>query len=290
MNPNQNPNPILELADVVYSYPGTDNKALDRLSLALPAGRQIALCGHNGSGKSTFFLHAVGIHRPQSGTVRWKGAPVSYKRKELLELRRQVGLVFQDPEQQLILGTPYEDVSYGLRNAGVPEPEIRARTGAVLERMGLEDLAHTPIHHLSLGQKKRVTLAGVLVLEPSLLLLDEPTAYLDRASERLLLDELADIRRSGVTVVMATHDMDLAYTWADQVLVMDKGACLLQGPPAQVFAETETIGRIGLELPLLLRLWQSLPRELREGADPPRSADAFGELLAARLQAAASRS
>ncbi|MEY9094666.1 energy-coupling factor ABC transporter ATP-binding protein [Paenibacillus sp. RC84] len=283
-------NPIIELADVVYSYPGTEKKALAGLSLTIPSGRNIALCGHNGSGKSTFFLHAVGIHRPQSGTVHWKSAPVSYKRQDLQELRRQVGLVFQDPEQQLILGTPYEDVSYGLRNAGVSEPEIRAQTEAVLERMGLEQLTHTPIHHLSLGQKKRVTLAGVLVLEPSLLLLDEPTAYLDRASERLLLDELADIRQSGVTVVMATHDMDLAYTWADEVLVMDQGACLLQGTPERVFAETDTIERIGLELPMLLRLWRSLPRALREGIDPPRSADAFGELLAARLQAAAAKS
>ncbi|MFD7522501.1 energy-coupling factor ABC transporter ATP-binding protein [Paenibacillus chitinolyticus] len=283
-------NPIMELADVVYSYPGTGKKALAGLSLTIPAGRKIALCGHNGSGKSTFFLHAVGIHRPQSGTVRWKGAPVSYKRQDLQELRRQVGLVFQDPEQQLILGTPYEDISYGLRNAGVSEPEIRVRTEAVLESMGLEQLAHTPIHHLSLGQKKRVTLAGVLVLEPSLLLLDEPTAYLDRASERLLLDELAYIGQSGVTVVMATHDMDLAYTWADEVLVMDQGACLLQGTPDRVFAETDTVERIGLELPMLLRLWRSLPRVLREGIDPPKSADAFGELLAARLQAAAAQS
>lgn len=263
----------------MYSYPATDAQALRGLNLCIPSGKKIALCGHNGSGKSTFFLHAIGIHRPAAGGMLWKGEPFSYRQDDLRKLRRQVGLVFQDPEQQLILSTPYEDVSYGLRNAGVPEADISRRTAHILASMQLTSLADKPIHHLSLGQKKRVALAGVLVLEPELLLLDEPTAYLDRASEQQLLAELDRIHAQGMTVVMATHDMNLAYAWADWVLVMDRGTCVMEGTPAEVFAQEETIVSLGLELPLLLDLWQAVPERLRRDAPPPRTAEAFKRFL-----------
>lgn len=262
---------IMTARDVTYRYAGTSSEALKGLQLSIPQGARTAICGHNGSGKSTFFLHAVGIHRPEAGTISWKGNELSYRSQDLKRLRQQVGLVFQDPEQQLILSTPYEDVSYGLRNAGIDEQEIRLRTDSMLASMGLSHLAHTPIHHLSLGLKKRVALAGVLVLNPELLLLDEPTAYLDRQSEQRLMEELDRIHDNGVTVVMATHDMNLAYAWADWILILDQGVGVMAGTPQEVFREADKITALGLELPLLLEVWQSLPESIRLGAAPPRN-------------------
>jgi cobalt/nickel transport system ATP-binding protein len=270
---------ILMADQVRYQYPGSAAAALQELTLRLPRGKRTAICGHNGSGKSTFFLHAIGILRPASGRMLRNHAELSYKAKELKELREKIGLVFQDPEQQLILSTPAEDISYGLRNAELPEEEIRSRTRRVMASMGLERLADTPIHQLSLGQKKRVALAGVLVLNPELLLLDEPTAYLDRASERQLLQELDRIHREGVTVAMATHDMNLAYSWADWVLVLDGGRCVMEGPPHTVFQEEKTLHALGLELPLLLEIWRALPEAVRRHLPEPRSIEELKAIL-----------
>ncbi|UKS27684.1 energy-coupling factor ABC transporter ATP-binding protein [Paenibacillus sp. HWE-109] len=266
---------IFETLAVSFSYPGTQTKALNELNIAIPEGKKTAICGHNGSGKSTLFLHTIGIHEPASGQVLWKNMPLKYERKALKQLRQDIGLVFQDPEQQLILNTPYEDVTYGLRNAGMPEPEIKHRAEAILRTMRIEHLAHTPIHHLSLGQKKRVALAGVLVLEPKLLLLDEPTAYLDRISEQQLIEELDRIHHRGITLVMATHDMNLAYAWADWVLVLDRGQCVMAGTPSDIFSQTETIQSLGLDKPMLLDLWESLPEANREGVSAPRNVADF---------------
>ncbi|MCY9663807.1 energy-coupling factor ABC transporter ATP-binding protein [Paenibacillus alginolyticus] len=270
---------LLETIEVSFSYPASQTKALNKLKLRIPEGKKTAICGHNGSGKSTLFLQAIGIHTPSSGQVLWKNKPLTYERKELKQLRQDVGLVFQDPEQQLILNTPYEDVTYGLRNAAVPEPEITRRAEAILLTLGLEHLAHTPIHHLSLGQKKRVALAGVLVLEPKLLLLDEPTAYLDRISEQQLVEELDRIHSRGITLVMATHDMNLAYSWADWILVMDRGQCVMEGTPAEIFKDSKALNSLGLDRPMLLDLWDALPEASRQGVSAPRNVSDFTTLL-----------
>ncbi|KRE48694.1 energy-coupling factor ABC transporter ATP-binding protein [Paenibacillus sp. Soil724D2] len=270
---------ILETLEVSFSYPASQNMALNKLKLRIPEGKKTAICGHNGSGKSTLFLQAIGIHSPSSGQVVWKNEALTYTRKELKQLRQDVGLVFQDPEQQLILNTPYEDVTYGLRNAAIPEPEINRRAEAILRTMGLEHLANTPIHHLSLGQKKRVALAGVLVLEPKLLLLDEPTAYLDRISEQQLVEELDRIHNRGITLVMATHDMNLAYSWADWILVMDQGQCVMEGTPDDIFKDSKAIIGLGLDRPMLLDLWEALPEASRQGISAPKNVSDFKTLL-----------
>lgn len=272
-------NIIMEAIDLTYAYPGTTLPALQNLSLCIPEGKKIALLGHNGCGKSTFFLQAIGIDQPHKGQMKWKGQPFSYKHKDLAILRQKVGLVFQDPEQQLILGTPVEDISYGLRNAKISEPEIQKRTETILSQMGLTDLENTPIHQLSLGQKKRVSLAGVLVLEPELLLLDEPTAYLDRCSEKQLLEELDDIHCQGTTVLMATHDMNVAYEWADWIIVMNQGKCMMEGTPIEVFSRTKEIIALGLELPYLYQIWLEFPDAIKKKSTPPRTITALKEFF-----------
>ncbi|WP_281887466.1 energy-coupling factor ABC transporter ATP-binding protein [Paenibacillus sp. YYML68] len=269
--------PIVEALHVQYEYPGAAAGALNGLSVQVPAGARTALVGHNGSGKSTFFLQMIGLCRPDAGQLLWNGQPYSYNGAHLKQLRRQIGLVFQDPEHQLILNTARQDIGYGLRNAGYSDREAKLMTDEVLEKLKLMELADTPLHHLSLGQKKRVALAGVLVLKPQLLLLDEPTAYLDRASERQLLDELDRIHAEGVSVLMASHDMDVAYAWADWVLVMDHGRCVMAGTPQDVFSQSNAIRQLGLDQPMLLQMWEALPASIRGSHPPPKQME---ELLA----------
>ncbi|MEK8212318.1 energy-coupling factor ABC transporter ATP-binding protein [Paenibacillus sp. FSL L8-0463] len=264
---------------VAYSYPDTAEPALRELTVSIPKGRKTAVLGHNGSGKSTLFLHAVGVLRPQKGRVLQSGTPLAYSKKELSALRRRVGLVFQDPEQQLILSTPIEDISFGLRGTGMDEAAIQKRCLEVLEQLNLLALQDKPVHQLSLGQKKRTALAGVMAMEPELILLDEPTSYLDPLSERQLLAGLESISAKGTTVVMATHDMNLAYRWADWIIVLDKGICRAAGSPEDILADGEDLRALGLDLPLLADLWHSLPGRLTAGQAAPRNAEEFKAIL-----------
>jgi cobalt/nickel transport system ATP-binding protein len=270
---------LLELIDITYTYPGEKQPALRGLSMKVPKGKKGALIGHNGCGKSTLFLHANGLLRPKSGKVLWKGKTLKYDRHSLREIRQQIGLVFQDPEQQLVAATVEEDLSYGLYNLGIGDAEVKQQLGQVLADFELEELAQKPIHHLSLGQKKWVSLAGVMALKPSLLILDEPTAYLDPFQAKQLLKEIERIYRSGTTILMATHDIDLVLSWADWVFVMHNGQIVLEGEPAKVFGEKELLVRFKLGIPLLVELWSLFPKELRQGNVMPRNAQEFYQWL-----------
>lgn len=265
---------LVEMKDVTYTYPGSAESALDGITMRIPKGKRCALLGHNGCGKSTLFLHMNGIYRPHSGVLKWNEELYTYSRASLAELRRRVGLVFQDPEQQLIASTVAEDVSYGLCNAGISESEAVRKVQDALTRFGLDDLKERPVHHLSLGQKKRVALAGVMVLRPELLLLDEPTAYLDRLHTDRLLEELEAIHREeGTTMLMATHDIDLAYEWSDWVFVMHEGRLMMEGTPDEVFAKREMLAEMRLGVPLLFDVWDALaPSLLPDAMERPRTA------------------
>ncbi|WNS46557.1 ABC transporter ATP-binding protein [Paenibacillus sp. MMS20-IR301] len=269
----------LAFEGVEFRYPDTKEPALRELTVTFPKGRKTVLLGHNGSGKSTLFLHAVGILRPQQGRIVQGDRELSYSKKELAALRRSIGLVFQDPEQQLILSTPLEDVSFGLRGAGMDEAEIAARCRNIMKLLSLEELRDKPIHQLSLGQKKRTALAGVMAMEPELILLDEPTSYLDPLSEMQMLEGLEVIHAKGASLVMATHDMNLAYRWADWIIILDQGRCRAAGTPEEIFARREELQAIGLDLPLLADLWYSLPERLTAGQAAPRTAENFKAAL-----------
>lgn len=232
---------LLELEQVYYTYTGAKKSALNELTLKIPTGKKCALIGQNGCGKTTLFLLANGLYKPNKGSVIWQEKPIEYNRKSLMQLRQQVGLIFQDPEQQLVASTVEEDISYGLCNLGLPELEIKKRVEQALEEFDLLELAQTPVHHMSLGQKKRVSIADVMVLQPQLLLLDEPTAYLDKLHSRNLMATLKKIHSYGTTILMASHDLDLIYRWADWVFVMDRGRLILEGKPKEVFNQRELI-------------------------------------------------
>lgn len=249
---------LLEFEQVHYTYPGAKQAAINNLSFKIPAQKKCALIGQNGCGKTTLFLLANGLYKPDKGKIIWQSKPLQYDRKSLVQLRQKVGVVFQDPEQQLVASTVEEDISYGLCNLGLPEIAIQQRVEQALIEFDLIELAQRPVHHLSLGQKKRVSIADVMVLKPELLLLDEPTAYLDRLHTRKLMTTLQDIHATGTTIVMATHDLDLVYRWADWMFVMDRGRLVLEGEPKDVFSQGDTLEELQLGVPLICEILRAV--------------------------------
>jgi len=249
---------LLEFEQVHYTYPGAKQAAINNLSLKIPAQKKCALIGQNGCGKTTLFLLANALYKPDKGKIIWQSKPLQYDRKYLVQLRQKVGVVFQDPEQQLVASTVEEDISYGLCNLGLPEIAIQQRVEQALIEFDLIELAQRPVHHLSLGQKKRVSIADVMVLKPELLLLDEPTAYLDRLHTRKLMTTLQDIHATGTTIVMATHDLDLVYRWADWMFVMDRGRLVLEGEPKDVFSQGDTLEELQLGVPLICEILRAV--------------------------------
>jgi cobalt/nickel transport system ATP-binding protein len=269
---------LLEFEDVYYTYPMAQVPTLQGLSLRVPKHQKTAVIGQNGCGKSTMFLIADGLYQPERGVVKLDKVPLSNDRAALKRWRQRVGLVFQDPEQQLVAPTVATDISYGLCNQGLPAAEVASKVMKTLADFHLEALATTPLQQLSLGQKKRVSIAGVMALEPELLLLDEPTAYLDPIQTRNLLTELETISAKGTTLLIATHDLDFVYQWADWVLVMDEGRTIAQGEPLSVFDRLQTTPGCELGLPLLWQIWKGLERQNFRGS-PPRSIAELTELI-----------
>ncbi len=269
---------LLEFEDVYYTYPMAKVPTLQGLSLRVPKHQKTALIGQNGCGKSTMFLIADGLYQPERGLVKLDKVELRADRAALKRWRQRVGLVFQDPEQQLVAPTVATDISYGLCNQGLPEAEVASKVMKTLADFHLEAFATTPLQHLSLGQKKRVSIAGVMALEPELLLLDEPTAYLDPIQTRNLLTELDTIATKGTTLLIATHDLDFVYQWADWVLVMDEGRLIAEGEPFNVFDRLQAIPDFDLGLPLLWQIWQGLKHK-HPDVSPPRSIAALTALI-----------
>ncbi|HIK36937.1 MAG: energy-coupling factor ABC transporter ATP-binding protein [Geminocystis sp.] len=213
----------MEFEKVSFSYPCSHKPAVENISLAIQQGKRYALIGRNGCGKTTLLRLANGLYRPQKGVIRWRGKQLDYTGPCLRQWRQNVGLVFQNPEQQLVATTVVEDLSYGLCNLGLPPTEVARRVEEALDTFQLREIAHQPVNYLSLGEKKRLALADVMILKPKLLLLDEPMAYLDYVQRAELKTQLYKIHREGTTIVVATHDLDFAYGWADEIIMLDKG-------------------------------------------------------------------
>lgn len=253
---------------VSYQYPdGTI--ALHDLSFTLPQGKKIALLGNNGAGKSTLFKHLNGLFQPTTGTIFMEDTPYQYNRKGLQALRGQVGIVFQDPDAQLFSGTVEQDIAFGPTNLGWSSDKIHAQVEHVITQLELESLRKKPIHFLSLGQKKRVAIAGVLAMEPHILILDEPSAGLDRYYANQIMKHLNDFHTEERTIILSTHDVDFAYEWADLVLVMQDGQMTYMGDPVALFEEQAILQAAHLERPLLFEVAQELG--IQNLADYPRS-------------------
>ena len=252
---------LLKTENLCYTYEGNTSPALDHLDLSIRRGKRVACMGANGSGKSTFFLCCNGILRPDSGRILFAGQPLDYSRKGLLSLRSQVGIVFQDPDNQLFCASVFQEISFGPLNLGLDEATVRKRVSAVMDRLGITPYADRPVHALSGGQKKLVAIADILVMEPSLILLDEPVASLDPLHTQMVREVIDEIAGEGITVVTATHDVDYAWRWADEILLLGEGRLLAFGSPAEVFSREELLHRAGLTLPRILHLFRTLQQK-----------------------------
>ena len=261
-------NPIIQARDLTFRYTTAEGVAptvLDHVNLDIEAGSFVAILGHNGSGKSTFAKHLNAILLPTSGKVYVDGMDTTDEDK-LLDIRRTVGMVFQNPDNQIVASVVEEDVAFAPENLGVPSAEIRRRVEEALEAVGMTEYARHAPHLLSGGQKQRVAIAGVLAMRPRCIVLDEPTAMLDPVGRREVLDTVCRLQRElGMTVVLITHHMDEAAR-AQRLVVMDNGHVVMDGPPAQVFQNVVGLRRLGLEVPDSV----SLLYELRQaGLDVP---------------------
>ena len=269
---------LLEARDLSYAYPG-GVLALRGLNLKIEAGKKLAILGPNGAGKTTLLLHLNGTLHPSSGCVFLDGKPAGFSRSELIAWRRRVGLVLQDADDQLFAASVAEDVSFGPFNLDLDENEVRERVDRALEAMGIADLATRPTHMLSFGQKKRVAIAGALAMRPEVLLLDEPTAGLDHHGSVHLLSVLKRLAEAGTTLVFTTHDVDLAYGFADEIALFDGGQVLAQGETTEILSDAQLLGRSRLGQPFVLQiglkarergLWEAerpLPRQFDEVID-----------------------
>ena len=235
--------PVLELTSVAYAYPD-GHQALFGVDLHVHRGERVAVLGPNGAGKTTLMLHLNGILLPGQGTVAVSGLPVV--KKNLAEVRRRVGVVFQDPDDQLFMPTVGDDVAFGPRNLGLPEAEVAARVREALEQVGMADAADRPPHHLSFGQRRRVAVATVLSMRPEILVLDEPSSNLDPAGRR----ELAEVLEAlPVTLLMVTHDLPYALQLCPRSVVLDGGMVVADGPTPALLADAQLLAAHRLELP-----------------------------------------
>ncbi|MEQ1884275.1 MAG: ABC transporter ATP-binding protein [Bryobacteraceae bacterium] len=241
---------VFELTSVTYRYASGEAAALNGISLRIEAGKRIALLGANGSGKSTLLRTLDGLFFPQSGSLRFRGQALDRNQFEqdsfAFDFRRRVGLVFQNPDVQLFNPTVFDEVAFAPLQLGLPKEEVVRRVNTTLDRMELSPLRARPPHRLSGGEKKRVALASILVLDPEVLLFDEPTAGLDPRSESQIIDMLIAWGREGRTVITATHDLGLVEDIADYCFVMEEGRIAAEGEPASVLRDLEMLRRVNL--------------------------------------------
>ncbi|SCJ13962.1 Energy-coupling factor transporter ATP-binding protein EcfA 1 [uncultured Roseburia sp.] len=249
---------ILKADNLYFSYDDEQSHSLNGLSLEIKKGKKIAFMGANGSGKSTFFLCCNGIHKPSRGTLYFNGKPVDYSRQGLLDLRSKVGIVFQDPDHQLFSASVYQEISFGILNLGVSAEEAQEEVEQVIEQLEITPFRHKPTHALSGGQKKQVSIADILVMHPDIIILDEPAAALDPRHTSMVNHIVNQMTSQGITVMMATHDVNYAMEWADEIVLLKDGKLLMQGSPEDVFSNKSALASTNLEQPACLQLFDSL--------------------------------
>ena len=251
---------MLRADNITFSYTDDRHRAVDGLSLRVKRGEYVAVLGANGCGKSTLAKHFNAILLPQAGTVYVEDMSTADEDK-LFDIRQKVGMVFQNPDNQIVANVVEEDVAFAPENLGVPPQEIRRRVDDALEAVGMSDFARHAPHLLSGGQKQRVAIAGVIAMEPECIVLDEATAMLDPHGRREVLDTIHRLNRErGMTVVLITHHMAEAEE-ADRVIVMNDGEAAMDGTPREIFAQVERLHELGLAAPDTVELMQRLNRQ-----------------------------
>jgi cobalt/nickel transport system ATP-binding protein len=268
-------NLILEIKNGTYSY--EDNRcAIHNINIKINKGEKIAIIGNNGAGKSTFFLALMGVVHLHEGDIFLHGKKIEHKRKDLLELRKKVGMVFQDPDNQIIASTVEGEISFGLFNIGQTPDEVRRNVDDMMTEMNLTEYANRPPHFLSGGEKKRVSIADILVMKPEIVLFDEPTASLDCKNTQLFKERIDKLHKENVTLLVSTHDMNFVWEWADRVIVFSGSEMIADDVPEMIFVNETILEQAALQKPILFELSQ----KLLEGMDSdkiqyPKSVNEF---------------
>ena len=255
---------MLRTEHLSFAYPAAEGgkivPVLKEINLEIDRGSIVAILGHNGSGKSTLSKHFNAVYLPSGGKV-WVEEFDTADEAALLEIRRRVGMVFQNPDNQIVANVVEEDVAFGPENMGIPSQEIQERVDSALRTVGMESFAlHAP-HMLSGGQKQRIAIAGILAMEPRCIVLDEATAMLDPSGRREVLDTVSRLNREkGITIILITHHMDEA-AYADRVLILNDGVVALDGAPSAILSQVEKLRAFGLEPPHTVELLDLLQRD-----------------------------
>ena len=247
--------PILKVENIHFTYNG-EKKALDGVNLDIYEGDRIAVLGSNGAGKSTFFLNINGVLKSEEGQIFYRGEKIT--KKNLNHLRKNVGIVFQDADNQIIASTVMAEVSFGPMNLKLPREEVVRRVDKALEYMNISDFKERPPHYLSGGEKKRVSIADIIAMESEIIIFDEPTAALDPQNAAMLEEVLAKMGKEGRTLLISTHDVDFAYRWAERVIVFCDGKIIADDTPLNVFKQEDILERANLKHPMMFDIYDIL--------------------------------
>ena len=247
----------LSTKNLSYTYPDGTH-ALKNINMEIYKGQKVAIMGPNGAGKSTLFSHFNGLTEPTSGHVEVDGKAIKYDRDTLLEVRQKVGIVFQDPNDQLFAPTVKEDVAFGPMNLGLDYEEVEKRVDEALTMVGMEQYMDKTPHHLSGGQQKRVAIAGIIAMRPEIMILDEPTAGLDPEGVEKVLDILNNLNKEGMSIVISSHDIEMVNEFAEKIFVLNNGEILESGDKHEIFSNKELLKKAHLKAPITTEILYTL--------------------------------
>lgn len=269
---------VLQIKNLCYSY-GNDKNALNNIDLDIYKGEKIAVMGSNGAGKSTFFLNINGVLTPSNGDIIYRGKKIN--RKDLNELRKNIGIVFQDADNQIIASTVLAEVSFGPMNLKLPKEEVEKRVYEALDYMNIREFKDRPPHYLSGGEKKRVSIADIIAMKSEIIIFDEPTAALDPLNAEMLEEVLEKLSHENKTLLISTHDVDFAYRWAERIVVFADGEIIADGTVLEVFKDDDVLKRANLKRPTMLDIYEILvKRNIIFGtASYPRNINEFKDIL-----------
>lgn len=272
---------LLQVKNLCFSY--DEKPVLQQINVTICRGERIAVMGSNGAGKSTFFLNLNGVLQPDSGELLLEGKTL--KKKDFKELHRRVGFVFQDADSQIIASNVKAEISFGPMNLGLSKEEVRNRVAAAIEYMGLSRLADRAPQYLSGGEKKRVSIADILAMETEVLIFDEPMAALDPVNTQNVESILKRLHGDGKTLLIATHDVDFAYRYADRILVFSDGEIIADSTPQEVFRRKEIMERAHLKAPAVMTVWEALEQKgfVKKGTRYPVTAEELVEKLSVEI-------
>lgn len=275
---NNNKEVILDIKGLCYSY-SSNNNALKNINLAIGKGEKIAVMGSNGAGKSTFFLNINGVLNPNDGEIIYRGKKIT--RKDLNELRKNIGIVFQDADNQIIASTVLAEVSFGPMNLKLPKEEVEKRVYEALDYMNIREFKDRPPHYLSGGEKKRVSIADIIAMKSEIIIFDEPTAALDPLNAEMLEEVLEKLSHENKTLLISTHDVDFAYRWAERIVVFADGEIIADGTVLEVFKDDDVLKRANLKRPTMLDIYEILvKRNIIFGtASYPKNINEFKDIL-----------